>query len=67
MTTACTDAAREHCALEVLRSIVETEHQRLAATTYVLAAAALRVDPPADAGDEAGPDSVVSKPQTFHM
>lgn len=39
------------------------ELKHLAATNYILAAAALGVDPPADAGDEAGPDSVVSKPQ----
>ena len=39
------------------------ELKHLAATNYILAAAALGVDPPADAGDEAGPDSVVSKTQ----
>lgn len=35
--------------------------KHLAATNYILAAAALGNDPPADAGDEAGPDSVNSK------
>jgi len=35
----------------------------LAATNYILAAAALGQSPPADAGDEAGPDSVVTKAQ----
>jgi uncharacterized damage-inducible protein DinB len=35
----------------------------LAATNYILAAAALGQDTPADAGDEAGPDSVVTKGQ----
>ena len=35
--------------------------KHLAATNYILAAAALGQDPPADAGDEAGPDSVASK------
>jgi hypothetical protein len=39
------------------------ELKHLAATNYILSAAALGGDPPADAGDEAGPDSVVSKPQ----
>jgi hypothetical protein len=94
VTPACTEAAKERRALEVLRSIVERnvisaadampadkygfaptdgefrgvrsfgrELKHLAATNYILAAAALGVDPPADAGDEAGPDSVVSKPQ----
>ena len=36
--------------------------KHLAATNYILAAAALGQDPPPDAGDEAGPDAVVSKP-----
>jgi uncharacterized damage-inducible protein DinB len=40
--------------------------KHLAATNYILAAAALGQDPPADAGDEAGPDSVNSKPQVLH-
>jgi uncharacterized damage-inducible protein DinB len=35
----------------------------LAATNYILAAAALGERPPADAGDEQGPDSVVTKAQ----
>jgi len=35
--------------------------KHLAATNYILAAAALGQDPPADAGDEAGPDSVAAK------
>ena len=37
--------------------------KHLAATNYILAAAALGQDPPPDAGDEAGPDAVVSKPE----
>lgn len=37
--------------------------RHLAATNYILAAAALGQRPPADAGDEAGPDSVVTKAQ----
>jgi len=37
--------------------------RHLAATNYILAAAALGQKPPSDAGDEAGPDSVVTKPQ----
>lgn len=37
--------------------------RHLAATNYILAAAALGQDPPADAGDEDGPDSVVTKAQ----
>jgi uncharacterized damage-inducible protein DinB len=37
--------------------------RHLAATNYILAAAALGEQPPADAGDEQGPDSVVTKPQ----
>jgi uncharacterized damage-inducible protein DinB len=39
----------------------QTKH--LAATNFILAAAALGQNPPADAGDEAGPDSVVTKRQ----
>jgi uncharacterized damage-inducible protein DinB len=39
------------------------ELKHLAATNYILGAAALGADPPTDAGDEAGPDSVVSKTQ----
>ncbi len=39
--------------------------RHLAATNYILAAAALGQAPPSDAGDEAGPDSVVSKPQVL--
>ncbi len=35
----------------------------LAATNYILAAAALGQNPPADAGDEAGPDTIVTKRQ----
>src|SRR6185312_12222301 len=37
--------------------------KHLAATNYILAAAALGQAPPADAGDEAGPDSVHTKAQ----
>jgi hypothetical protein len=37
--------------------------KHLAATNFILAAAALGQDQPADAGDEEGPDSVVTKPQ----
>lgn len=37
--------------------------KHLAATNYILAAAALGQRPPADAGDEMGPDSVVTKLQ----
>lgn len=37
--------------------------RHLAATNYILAAAALGQDPPGDAGDEAGPDSVITKAQ----
>jgi uncharacterized damage-inducible protein DinB len=37
--------------------------RHLAATNYILAAAALGQRPPADAGDEMGPDSVVTKAQ----
>jgi hypothetical protein len=37
----------------------------LAATNYILAAAALGQDPPADAGDETGPDSVQTKAQVL--
>lgn len=37
--------------------------KHLAATNYILAAAALGQRPPADAGDEQGPDSVVTKAQ----
>jgi uncharacterized damage-inducible protein DinB len=37
--------------------------KHLAATNYILAAAALGQAPPADAGDEAGPDSVVTTAQ----
>jgi hypothetical protein len=39
------------------------EIKHLAATNYILAAAALGKLPPADAGDEQGPDSVVTKAQ----
>lgn len=39
--------------------------RHLAATNYILAAAALGQQPPADAGDEAGPDSVVTKTQNI--
>jgi len=37
--------------------------RHLAATNFILAAAALGRTPPADAGDEAGPDSVITKAQ----
>jgi uncharacterized damage-inducible protein DinB len=37
--------------------------RHLAATNFILAAAALGQDPPADAGDEEGPDTVVTKAQ----
>jgi Uncharacterized protein conserved in bacteria len=37
--------------------------RHLAATNFILAAAALGQDPPTDAGDEEGPDSVVTKSQ----
>lgn len=37
--------------------------RHLAATNYILAAAAMGEQPPADAGDEQGPDSVVTKEQ----
>ena len=37
--------------------------KHLSATNQILAAAALGQDPPSDAGDEAGPDSVVTKAQ----
>ena len=36
--------------------------KHLAATNHILAAAALGQDPPADAGDETGPDALVTKP-----
>ncbi|HKV70252.1 MAG TPA: DinB family protein [Gemmatimonadales bacterium] len=39
------------------------EAKHLSATNYILASAALGIDPPADAGDEMGPDSVVTKDQ----
>ena len=39
--------------------------RHLAATNFILAAAALGQDPPAEAGDEEGPDSVVTKEQHF--
>jgi hypothetical protein len=39
--------------------------KHLAATNYILAAAALGNDPPADAGDETGPDSVNAKPEVL--
>jgi DinB superfamily len=39
------------------------EVMHLAATNYILAAAALGQAPPSDAGDEEGPDSVVTKQQ----
>lgn len=37
--------------------------KHLAATNHILAAAALGEEPPADAGDEVGPESVRSKPE----
>ena len=40
--------------------------KHLAATNHILAAAALGEDPPPDAGDEAGPDSVRSKPEILN-
>ena len=39
------------------------EAKHLSATNYILASAALGMDPPVDAGDEMGPDSVVTKEQ----
>jgi hypothetical protein len=39
--------------------------KHLAATNYILSAAALGRDPPPDAGDEAGPDSVNSKAEVL--
>jgi uncharacterized damage-inducible protein DinB len=39
--------------------------KHLAATNYILAAAALGQEPPADAGDEAGPDTVRTKEQVL--
>jgi hypothetical protein len=39
--------------------------KHLAATNYILAAAALGRDPPAGAGDESGPDSVVAKEEVL--
>lgn len=39
--------------------------KHLAATNYILAAAALGQEPPIDAGDEAGPDSVMTKEQVL--
>lgn len=39
--------------------------RHLAATNFILAAAALGQEPPPDAGDEAGPDSVVTKSQNI--
>jgi DinB superfamily len=40
--------------------------KHLAATNHILAAAALGEEPPADAGDEAGPESVRSKPEILN-
>lgn len=40
--------------------------KHLAATNHILAAAALGEDPPPDAGDEAGPESVRSKPEILN-
>lgn len=40
--------------------------KHLAATNYILAAAALGQDPPPTAGDEAGPDAIVSKPDIIN-
>jgi hypothetical protein len=40
--------------------------KHLAATNHMLAAAALGEEPPADAGDEAGPESVRSKPEILN-
>ena len=39
--------------------------KHLAATNFILSAAALDRDPPPDAGDEAGPDSVNSKAEVL--
>jgi len=39
--------------------------KHLAATNYILAAAALGLDPPADAGDGAGPDGVRTKDEVL--
>lgn len=40
--------------------------KHLAATNHILAAAALGEEPPADAGDEVGPESVRSKPEILN-
>jgi hypothetical protein len=40
--------------------------KHLAATNHILAAAALGEEPPPDAGDEAGPESVRSKPEILN-
>jgi len=40
--------------------------KHLAATNHILAAAALGQDPPADAGDEMGPDALVTKPDIIN-
>lgn len=40
--------------------------KHLAATNHILAAAALGEDPPPDAGDEAGPEAVRSKPEILN-
>jgi hypothetical protein len=41
--------------------------KHLAATNHILAAAALGEDPPADAGDEAGPESVRTKAEILRI
>ncbi len=40
--------------------------KHLSATNYILAAAALGEEPPADAGDELGPDAVRTKPEILN-
>lgn len=40
--------------------------KHLAATNHILAAAALGEEPPADAGDEVGPESIRSKPEILN-
>jgi len=40
--------------------------KHLATTNHILAAAALGQDPPADAGDEMGPDALVTKPDIIN-
>jgi DinB family protein len=56
-----TPSAGEFCGVRSFGGQVK----HLAATNYILAAAALDRDPPAGAGDEAGPDSVNSKTEVL--